>query len=109
MILVSRTHPITEDYPVETKECGSATAINKTLQTEAAEAFFSPCRPLPPKGRRGRADAERLPQRSYQKKLYDNKTQYYRDKGLSEAAARRKGRCRRQPAGLFRAQLRPRR
>ena len=23
MILVSRTHPITEDYPVETKECGS--------------------------------------------------------------------------------------
>ena len=41
MILVSRTHPITEDYPVETKECGSATAINKTLQTEAAEAFLS--------------------------------------------------------------------
>ena len=41
MILVSRTHPITEDYPVETKECGSATAINKTLQTEAADAFLS--------------------------------------------------------------------
>ena len=41
MILVSRTHPITEDYPVETKECGSATAINKTMQTEAAEAFLS--------------------------------------------------------------------
>ena len=41
MILVNRAHPITEDYPVETKECGSATAINKTLQTEAAEAFLS--------------------------------------------------------------------
>ena len=41
MILVSRTHPITEDYPVETKECGSATAINKTLQTEAADAFLA--------------------------------------------------------------------
>ena len=27
---------------------------------------------------------------SYQKKLYDNKTQYYRNKGLSEAAAREK-------------------
>ncbi len=27
---------------------------------------------------------------SYQKKLYDNKTQYYRDKGLSEAAARKR-------------------
>ena len=38
MILVSRTHPITKDYPVETKECGSATAINKTLQTEMDQA-----------------------------------------------------------------------
>ena len=41
MILVNRTHRITEDYPVETKECGSATAINKTLQTEAADAFLA--------------------------------------------------------------------
>ena len=39
MILVNRAHPITEDYPVETQECGSATANNKTLQTEAANAF----------------------------------------------------------------------
>lgn len=41
-------------------------------------------------GRRGCADAERLPQRQLPEKLYDNKTQYYRDKGLSEAAAREK-------------------
>lgn len=41
MILVSRAHKMPEDYPIETKECGSATAINKTLQTEAAEAFLS--------------------------------------------------------------------
>ena len=41
MILVNRTHKMPEDYPVETKECGSATAINKTLQTEAADAFLS--------------------------------------------------------------------
>ena len=31
MILVSRAHKMPEDYPIETKECGSATAINKTL------------------------------------------------------------------------------
>lgn len=41
-------------------------------------------------GRRGRADAERLPQRQLPEKLYDNKTQYYLNKGLSEAAAREK-------------------
>ncbi len=49
MILVNHTNKITEDYPVETKECGSATAINKTLQTVAADAFLSMQRPLPPR------------------------------------------------------------
>ena len=34
---------------------------------------------------------------SYQKKLYDNKTQYNRDKGLSEAAAREKAAVIEQP------------
>lgn len=89
MILVSRTHPITEDYPVETKECGSATAINKTLQTEAAEAFLS----MQAAAARDGVDVRMQSgyrSVSYQKKLYDNKTQYYRNKGLSEAAAREK-------------------
>lgn len=89
MILVSRTHPITEDYPVETKECGSATAINKTLQTEAANAFLS----MQAAAARDGVDVRMQSgyrSVSYQKKLYDNKTQYYRDKGLSEAAAREK-------------------
>ena len=89
MILVSRTHPITEDYPVETKECGSATAINKTLQTEAADAFLS----MQAAAARDGVDVRMQSgyrSVSYQKKLYDNKTQYYRDKGLSEAAAREK-------------------
>lgn len=89
MILVSRTHPITENYPVETKECGSATAINKTLQTEAADAFLAMQAAAAKDGVDVRMQSG-YRSVSYQKKLYDNKTQYYRDKGLSEAAAREK-------------------
>ena len=89
MILVNRTHRITEDYPVETKECGSATAINKTLQTEAAEAFLSMQAAAAKDGVDVRMQSG-YRSVSYQKKLYDNKTQYYRNKGLSEAAAREK-------------------
>ena len=89
MILVSRTHKMPEDYPVETKECGSATAINKTLQTEAADAFLSMQAAAAKDGVDVRMQSG-YRSVSYQKKLYDNKTQYYRDKGLSEAAAREK-------------------
>ena len=89
MILVNRTHKMPEDYPIETKECGSKTAVNKTLQTVACNAFLE---------LQKAAAAENVTvwmqsgyrSVSYQKKLYDNKTQYYRDKGLSEAAAREK-------------------
>lgn len=89
MILVNRAHPITEDYPVETKECGSATAINKTLQTEAAEAFLSMQAAAAKDGVDVRMQSG-YRSVSYQKKLYNDKTQYYRNKGLSEAAAREK-------------------
>ena len=89
MILVNRTHRITEDYPVETKECGSATAINKTLQTEAAEAFLSMQAAAAKDGVDVRMQSG-YRSVSYQKKLYNDKTQYYRNKGLSEAAAREK-------------------
>lgn len=89
MILVSRAHPITEDYPVETKECGSATAINKTLQTEAADAFLSMQAAAAKDGVDVRMQSG-YRSVSYQKKLYNDKTQYYRNKGLSEAAAREK-------------------
>lgn len=89
MILVSRAHKMPEDYPVETKECGSATAINKTLQTEAADAFLSMQAAAAKDGVDVRMQSG-YRSVSYQKKLYDNKTQYYRDKGLSEAAAREK-------------------
>ena len=89
MILVSRTHKMPEDYPVETKECGSATAINKTLQTEAADAFLAMQAAAAKDGVDVRMQSG-YRSVSYQKKLYDNKTQYYRNKGLSEAAAREK-------------------
>ena len=89
MILVSRAHKMPEDYPVETKECGSATAINKTLQTEAADAFLSMQAAAAKDGVDVRMQSG-YRSVSYQKKLYDNKTQYYRNKGLSEAAAREK-------------------
>ena len=89
MILVSRAHPITEDYPVETKECGSATAINKTLQTEAADAFLAMQAAAAKDGVDVRMQSG-YRSVSYQKKLYNDKTQYYRNKGLSEAAAREK-------------------
>ena len=89
MILVSRAHKMPEDYPVETKECGSATAINKTLQTEAADAFLAMQAAAAKDGVDVRMQSG-YRSVSYQKKLYNDKTQYYRNKGLSEAAAREK-------------------
>ena len=89
MILVNHTNQMPENYTFETAECGSKTAVNKTLQTVACNAFLE---------LQKAAAAENVTvwmqsgyrSVSYQKKLYDNKTQYYRDKGLSEAAAREK-------------------
>ena len=89
MILVNHTNKMPENYTFETAECGSKTAVNKTLQTVACNAFLE---------LQKAAAAENVTvwmqsgyrSVSYQKKLYDNKTQYYRDKGLREAAAREK-------------------
>ena len=86
MILVSRTHKMPEDYPIETKECGSATAINKTLQTEAADAFLAMQAAAAEEGvtvwmQSGYRSVE------YQEKLYTRKTQYYLDKGFSKDEA----------------------
>ena len=89
MILVNHTNQMPENYTFETAECGSKTAVNKTLQTVACNAFLE---------LQKAAAAENVTvwmqsgyrSVSYQKKLYDNKTQYYRNKGLSEAAAREK-------------------
>ena len=62
MVLVNHTNKMPDDHTFTTKACGSATAVNKTLQTEAADAFFRHAGRRR-KGRRDHLDAERLPQR----------------------------------------------
>ena len=89
MVLVNHSRKMPEDYTFTTKECGSDTAINKTLQTEAADAFLSMQAAAAKDGvdirmQSGYRSVE------YQQKLYDNKTRYYRDKGYPEAEARQK-------------------
>lgn len=87
MILVNHTTPMPEDYTFETKECGSSTAINKTLQTAACDAFLA-------MQQAAAADGVTLWMQSgyrsvaYQSQLYDRKTAYYREQGYDEATAR---------------------
>ena len=89
MVLVNHTNKMPDDYTFETKECGSKTAVNKTLQTVACDAFLE---------MQKAAAAENVTiwmqsgyrSVAYQTKLYEKKTQYYRDKGFEEAAAREK-------------------
>ena len=102
MVLVNHTNKMPEDYTFTTRECGSATAVNKTLQTEAADAFLAMQAAA---AREGVTIWMQSGYRSvdYQKNLYDQKTQYFRNKGLSEA----EGRFHRESSGLLRAQLRP--
>ena len=89
MVLVNHTNKMPDDYTFTTKECGSSTAINKTLQTEAADAFLAMQAAAAKDGvtiwmQSGYRSVD------YQTGLYDRKTQYYRDQGLSEADARQK-------------------
>ncbi len=89
MVLVNHTHKLADGYTITTKKCGSSTAINKDLQTEAADAFFAMQLPLPKDGV-DHLDAERLPQRGLPDQALQQKTQYFRDQGCSEADARAK-------------------
>ena len=87
MVLVNHTSRMPDDYTFTTKECGSATAVNKTLQTEAADAFLAMQAAAAKDGvtlwmQSGYRSVE------YQTRLYENKTQQFRDKGLSETEAR---------------------
>ena len=87
MVLVNHHTQMPEDYTFDTKECGSATAINKTLQTEAADAFLA-------MQAAAAADGVTVWMQSgyrsvsYQTTLYNNKTQQYLDQGYDEATAR---------------------
>ena len=89
MILVNHTNQMPESYTFDTKECGSSTAVNKTLQTVACDAFLA-------LQKAAAADGVTVWMQSgyrsvaYQTKLYERKTQYYRDKGYDEATAREK-------------------
>ncbi len=89
MILVNHTNQMPENYTFDTKECGSSTAVNKTLQTVACDAFLA-------MQKAAAADGVTVWMQSgyrsvaYQTKLYERKTQYYRDKGYDEATAKEK-------------------
>ena len=87
MVLVNHDTPMPEDYTFDTKECGSSTAINKTLQTEAADAFLK-------MQAAAAADGITIWMQSgyrsvdYQTTLYNNKTQQYLNQGYDEATAK---------------------
>ena len=90
MVLVNHTHKLADGYTITTKKCGSSTAINKDLQTEAADAFFAMQAAAAKDGVDIRMQSG-YRSVDYQTKLYNNKTQYYRDQGCSEAEAGKSG------------------
>ena len=89
MVLVNHTSKMPDDYTFDTKECGSATAVNKTLQTAACDAFLE-------MQKAAAADGVTVWMQSgyrsvkYQTSLYERKTKYYLDKGCDNATAREK-------------------
>lgn len=89
MVLVNHTSKMPDDYTFDTKECGSATAVNKTLQTVACDTFLS-------MQKAAAADGVTVWMQSgyrsvkYQTSLYERKTKYYLDKGCDNATAKEK-------------------
>ena len=89
MVLVNHTSKMPDDYTFDTKECGSATAVNKTLQTVACDAFLEMQKAAADDGvtvwmQSGYRSVK------YQTSLYERKTKYYLDKGYDNATAREK-------------------
>ena len=87
MILVNHTNKMPENYTFETAECGSKTAVNKTLQTVACNAFLE---------LQKAAAAENVTvwmqsgyrSVSYQTNLYEKKTNNYKQQGYDDAKAK---------------------
>lgn len=87
MILVNHTNKMPENYTFETAECGSKTAVNKTLQTVACNAFLE---------LQKAAAAENVTvwmqsgyrSVSYQTNLYEKKTNSYKQQGYDDAKAK---------------------
>ena len=89
MVLVNHTSKMPDDYTFDTKECGSDTAVNKTLQTVACDAFLSMQKAAADDGvtvwmQSGYRSVK------YQTSLYERKTKYYLDKGYDNATAKEK-------------------
>ena len=89
MVLVNHTNKMPDDYTFDTKECGSSTSVNKTLQTVACDAFLA-------MQKAAAADGVTVWMQSgyrsvkYQTSLYERKTKYYLDKGYDNATAKEK-------------------
>ena len=89
MVLVNHTNKMPDNYTFDTKECGSQTAVNKTLQTAACDAFLE-------MQKAAAADGVTVWMQSgyrsvkYQTSLYERKTKYYLDKGYDNATAKEK-------------------
>ena len=87
MVLVNHTNKMPENYTFDTKECGSQTAVNKTLQTPACDAFLE-------MQKAAAADGVTVWMQSgyrsvkYQTGLYERKTKYYTDRGYDTATAK---------------------
>ena len=87
MVLVNHTNKMPDNYTFDTKECGSQTAVNKTLQTPACDAFLE-------MQKAAAADRVTVWMQSgyrsvkYQTGLYERKTKYYTDRGYDTATAK---------------------
>ena len=87
MVLVNHTNKMPDNYTFDTKECGSQTAVNKTLQTPACDAFLE-------MQKAAVADGVTVWMQSgyrsvkYQTGLYERKTKYYTDRGYDTATAK---------------------
>ena len=87
MVLVNHTNKMPDNYTFDTKECGSQTAVNKTLQTVACDAFLE-------MQKAAAADGVTVWMQSgyrsvkYQTGLYERKTKYYTDRGYDTATAK---------------------
>lgn len=87
MVLVNHTNKMPDNYTFDTKECGSQTAVNKTLQTPACDAFLE-------MQKAAAADGVTIWMQSgyrsvkYQTGLYERKTKYYTDQGYDTATAK---------------------
>ena len=124
MVLVNHTSKMPDDYTFDTKECGSATAVNKTLQTAACDASLEMQKAAAADGvtvwmqsgyrsvkirTRRFSVFSRDPGRKVPTQPLRAEDQILPRQGLRQRHCQGKGRCRRQPSGILRAQLRPRR